>query len=168
LNPKGEIFLFSQLFDDPVLDKIPNLKRIDANTLVEDPIDVYDIPENSFVVLFLDDVDSIQDKKVLEQIEALENSIHQVGRKLHINIIKTSHLGSNGLKTRMVLSESQYIVVYPSSGSYHQIQYILKTYVGLTNKDLAKIKGLKSRWVCVSKNFPQYVLSESECYLVSE
>jgi hypothetical protein len=166
LNPKGEIFLFSQLFEDPILDKIPHLKRIDVNTLADDPVDVYDIPEGSFVVF--DDVDSIQNKKVLEAIEALESSIHQIGRKLHINIIKTSHLGSNGLKTRLVLSESQYIVVYPSSGSWHQIQYILKTYVGLSNKDLAKIKSLRSRWVCVSKCFPQYVLSENECYLVSE
>ena len=165
LNPKQEIFLFSQLFDDPVLDKIKNLRRIDVNTLIEEPIDVYDIPQGSFVIM--DDVDSIPNKKVLEAVEALENSIHQVGRKLQINIIKTSHLGSNGLKTRMVLSESQYITIYPQSGSWHQIQYILKTYVGLSTNDLARIKNLPSRWVCISKCAPQYVLSETECYLVN-
>jgi adenosyl cobinamide kinase/adenosyl cobinamide phosphate guanylyltransferase len=166
LHPKGEIFLFSQLFDDPILDKLKNLHRVDVNTLLEEPIDVYDIPEGSFVIF--DDVDSIPNKKILEQVEALENSIHQVGRKLHINIIRTSHLSADGRKTRMVLSECQYIVVYPSSGSWHQIQYVLKTYVGLSNQDLAKIKSLRSRWVMISKQAPQYVLSEHECYLVSQ
>ena len=166
LHPKGEIFLFSQLFDDPILDKLKNLHRVDVNTLLEEPIDVYDIPEGSFVVF--DDVDSIPNKKILEQVEQLENSIHQVGRKLEINIIRTSHLSADGRRTRMVLSECQYIVVYPSSGSWHQIQYVLKTYVGLSNVDLAKIKGLRSRWVCVSKTAPQYVLSEHECYLISQ
>ena len=165
LNPKGEIFLFSQLFEDPVLDKLKNLHRVDVNTLLEEPIDVFDIPEVSFVVF--DDVDSIPNKKILEQVEALENSIHQVGRKLRINIIRTSHLSADGRRTRMVLSECQYIVVYPSSGSWHQIQYVLKTYVGLSNADLAKIKSLRSRWVMVSKTAPQYVLSEHECYLVA-
>jgi hypothetical protein len=165
LNHKGQIFLFSQMFEDPVLDKLPNLKRIDVSTLEEEPIDIYDLPENCFCVF--DDVDSITNKNILKAVADLESSIHQIGRKLRINIIKTSHLGSNGLSTKLVLSESQYITCYPSSGSFAQISYVLKQYVGLSNKDLEKIKSLRSRWVMVSKTYPQYVLSETSAYLLS-
>lgn len=165
LYPKGKIFLFSQMFEDPVLDKLPNLTRIDVSTLEEEPIDIYDLPEHCFCVF--DDVDSITNKKVSQAVADLESSIHQIGRKLHINIIKTSHLGSNGLSTKLVLSESQYITCYPSSGSFAQISYVLKQYVGLSNKDLEKIKSLRSRWVMVSKNYPQYILSETSAYLLS-
>jgi hypothetical protein len=132
----------------------------------EEPIDIYDLPEGCFCVF--DDVDSITNKKVLKAVEDLENSIHQIGRKLHINIIKTSHLGANGLKTKLVLSECQYLVCYPSSGSFAQISYVLKQYVGMSNKDLEKLKKLRSRWTMISKTYPQYVLSETSAYLLSE
>ena len=68
----------------------------------------------------------------------------------------------------MVLTESHYIVVYPSSGSFQQIKYILSHYVGLSSAEIQRIRSLKSRWVLLSKHFPQYVLSENECYLLGE
>ena len=39
------------MFEDPVLDKLPNLKRIDVSTLEDEPIDIYDLPEGCFVFL---------------------------------------------------------------------------------------------------------------------
>lgn len=158
--------MFSKLDDDKVIDELGGrIKRVKVETLATDPIDVTDIPEGSMVVF--DDCDCIEDKKVNDAILKLENSIYQVGRHHKISVIKTSHLGSDYKRTRVVLTEAHYIVVYPSSGSFQQIKYVLSHYMGMSNDDIKKIKSLKSRWVLASKHFPQYVLSEHEAYLLS-
>ena len=166
LHPKKDVYVFSKLDDDKVIDDLGDrIKRVNVETLATDPIDVAEIPEGSMVVF--DDCDCIEDKKVNEAILKLENSIYQVGRHHKLSVIKTSHLGSDYKRTRVVLTESHYIVVYPSSGSFQQIKYVLSHYMGMSNDDIKKIKSLKSRWVLASKHFPQYVLSEHEAYLLS-
>jgi hypothetical protein len=165
LNPKKDVFIFSKLDDDKVIDDLGDrIKRIDISTLKESPIDISDIPQGSMVVF--DDTDCIEDKAINDALLKLENSIYQVGRHHKISVIKTSHLGSDYKKTRVVLTECHYIVVYPSSGSFQQIKYVLSHYMGMSNEDIKKIKSLKSRWVLASKHFPQFVLSENECYLL--
>jgi hypothetical protein len=167
LNQDKEVYIFSKLADDRVLDDLgERIKRIDISTLADEPVDVTDIPEGSMVVF--DDVDCIEDKKTNDAILKLENSIYQVGRHYKISVIKTSHLGSDYKRTRVVLTESSYIVVYPSSGSFQQIKYVLSHYVGFSTEDVKRIKNLKSRWVVTSKHYPIYCLSENECFLLGE
>lgn len=163
LNPNSEVYLFSKLTDDKVLDE-QQVKRIDINTLKDEPIDVAEIPEGSLCIM--DDCDCIEDKKVNEEIQKLQNSILQVGRHHKISLIITSHLGSDYKRSRVVLSEMHSCVVYPSSGSFQQIKYILQHYMGMDNKQIQRIKGLKSRWALISRNYPIYVLSENEVFLV--
>jgi hypothetical protein len=165
LNPGKDVYIFSQLDDDKVIDKLGNrIKRINTESLIEEPIDVKEIPEGSMVVF--DDVDTIEDKKVLEAIMKLENSLYQVGRHYNLSVIKTSHLGSNYKQTKVILTEAHYIVCYPRSGSFQQIQYVLKQYMGLDPKQIERIKNIKSRWCLLHKNYPQYVLGETECWLL--
>ncbi len=167
LNPEKDVYIFSKLDDDAVLDNLgKRIKRININSLKENPIDVGEIPQGSMVVF--DDCDCIEDKQINEAILKLENSIYQVGRHHKISCIKTSHLGSDYKRTRVVLSESHYIVVYPNAGSFQQVQYVLKTYMGLSNNEIQDIKNLRSRWVLCSRNYPQYVLYETGCYLLSK
>lgn len=167
LYPKKDVYILSKLTDDKVIDDLgPRIKRINIETLKESPIDVTEIPEGSMVVF--DDCDCIEDKQINDAILKLENSIYQVGRHHKISCIKTSHLGSDYKRTRVVLSESHYIVVYPNAGSFQQVQYVLKTYMGLSNSDIQDIKNLRSRWVLCSRNYPQYVLYETGCYLLSK
>lgn len=167
LNAKKDIYIFSKLTDDKVIDDLgERIKRINIDTLKESPIDVSEIPEGSMVVF--DDTDCLEDKVVNEAILKLENSIYQVGRHYKISCIKTSHLGSDYKRTRVVLSESHYIVVYPNAGSFQQVQYVLKTYMGLSNADIQQVKNLRSRWVVCARNYPQYVLYETGCYLLSK
>ena len=166
LNPKSDVYVFSKLDEDKVIDDLGSrIKRINVDTLAEDPIDVKEIPEGSMCLF--DDTDCLEDRKTNDAILKLENSIYQVGRHTRISVIKTSHLGSDYKKTRVILAEAHYICVYPSSGSFQQISYILKSYLGMGKNDIQKIKNARSRWVCISKHYPQYVLSESECYLLS-
>jgi hypothetical protein len=166
LNPGKDVYVFSKLDDDSVLDNLGDrIKRINIDTLVNEPVDVKDIPEGSMVVF--DDTDCIEDRKINEAILKLENSIYQVGRHYKISVIKTSHLGSDYKRTRVILTEASYIVVYPSSGSFHQIKYVLKQYLGFSTDDISRIKNLKSRWVVVSKHYPIFCLSENQCFLVN-
>jgi hypothetical protein len=165
LHPNKEVYIFSKLDDDKVIDKLGNrVKRINIDTLAENPMDVTEFPKGSMVVF--DDVDMIEDKIISNAIFKLENSLYQVGRHYDLSVVKTSHLGSDYKRTRVILTEAHYIVCYPRSGSFQQIQYVLKQYMGMDNKQIDRIKNVKSRWCLLHKNYPQYVLTETECFLL--
>jgi hypothetical protein len=92
----------------------------------------------------------------------------EVGRKLNCNMIITNHLVIPNEKkfARTLLNEINMISLFPKSGSSQQIKYALKTYWGMNNKQIDKILDLKSRWVIISKTYPQYVLYENGCFIL--
>lgn len=159
------VYVFSALDDDKVLDKLGNrIKRVNVDTLA-DPMDINELPDGCLVLY--DDMDTITEKAVKENAFNLLNQILQIGRHKKISCIVTSHLATDFNRTRIILNEAHYICVYPSSGSFYQIQYLLKNYCGLSTEDIKKVKSLRTRWVCVYRHYPQYVLAEHECYLLS-
>lgn len=142
--------------------------QIDINeSLLTDPIDITQELTDGSIVLF-DDCNTIQDDKLLKVIEKLMADILEVGRKLEIDIIVTSHLviPNNKKSARTILNELQTLTVFPKSGSAQQIRYALKTYFGLDNHQIDRIIHLRSRWVTISKSYPMYVLSEKEAYIL--
>lgn len=163
---KGDVFVFSKLDDDKVIDDLgPRLHRVDTATLVE-PMDISEIPDGSMVLY--DDIDTETDKRVYQNLQDLLNQVLQIGRHKKISCIVTSHLASDYKRTRIVLNESHYLIVYPQSGSFYQIEYLLKKYGGLSTADIKRVKGMISRWACIYRHYPQYVLGEQECFLLSQ
>lgn len=167
--PKNDIYIFSRT--DVKNDKaFKNIKKITQITidedLIDDPIDIEtEISENTLVLF--DDITTIQDKKLKDVIENLLADILEVGRKLRIWVICTSHLLIPNEKklARTLLNESKKIIVFPQSGSIQQIRYVLKTYFGFNNKQIDEFLKTDSRWLLFSKNYPQYVLSEYQAWL---
>ena len=84
----------------------------------------------------------------------------KVGIKLNCNMIVTSHLVVPNEKkiARTVLNEMHSLTVFPEIGQCQQIKYALKTYFGMNNNQIDKILSTKSRWVRISKTYPQYVV----------
>jgi len=162
-NNRKDIYLFSLKDKDEVLDKL-NIKRLKLDEKLSG-LDWKDF-ENSFVIF--DDIDSISDKKVKEIVYKIVDNIINVGRSYKINTILTNHAPTDGRFTRTALNSADMIVFFPNSGSKYGLNYLLKSYVGLDKQDMANIKKLKSRAVCIYKNYPQMVCSERDFYILAE
>jgi energy-coupling factor transporter ATP-binding protein EcfA2 len=161
----GDIFLFSALSEDEVLDK-HNVKRIKLSAaLITDKLTSADF-ENALVIF--DDIDVISDKKIREAVIATLNSVLEVGRHFKTYCIITNHLPTAGKDTRRVLNEAHEIVYFPHSGSMKGINYLLKEYIGFDNKEIKAIKKLKSRWCCIFKNYPQLAMTERNLWLLAD
>lgn len=169
VNPKAEVFIISRTDyrTDPALKdlKIKQIKIDDR--LLEKPLDITKDFSKGTLILF-DDCNTVQDDKLRKYLEKLISDILEVGRKLGIYIIITSHLLIPNEKkfARTILNEVQYMTVFPKSGSSQQIRYALKTYFGLTDKQVSKILDLESRWVRISKSYPMYVLYDHGAYIL--
>jgi hypothetical protein len=165
VHPNKPIYLFSDVDEDEEIDKIKNLIRI---PITEDML--YDPPRPEqypgSIILF-DDVDSIQDPKLLKVIQSFRDSILRRGRHDDISTIITSHLLTNYKDTRIIMNEVNKIAFFPRSGAGDAIKYVLKKYVGMDKKNIEKAVALPSRWVMVSKTYPQYVLYEKGVYIIT-
>lgn len=164
LFPKNKIVLFSKLHDDEALDKIKNLIRVEINDDLINNITIDDLKD---CLVIFDDCDTIQNKKYLDYINHLKDDILTTGRHYNIYCIITSHLINNYKSTRLTLNECSSITIFPNSGSAYAISYCLKNYIGLSKEDIKKIFKLPSRWTTIFKNYPQAVLYEKGCYLLS-
>lgn len=167
LFPSNNVFIFSRLDNDNVLDKFKPIRIQLDESLIEDPIDIHNEFQKGDLVLF-DDCDTIQDKKLKDTISKLKNDILETGRHQNLYIIITSHLinGNDRKDTRTILNEAHTLTIFPKSGATYGINYVLKNYIGLSKNDISKILSLPSRWVTIGKNYPQYVLYEKGIYLI--
>jgi len=164
VHPNKAIYLFSDVKNDPELDVLPNIVRINLDEeFLEDPPN----PElyRNGIALF-DDIDSIQNPKIYRAVQNLRDSLLRRGRHENITTLITSHLMTNYKDTRIILNEANSIVFFPRAGATEAIRYTLKKYAGMSNDDLNKALDLPSRWVMVYKSYPSYVLYEKGAYIL--
>lgn len=173
LFPNSPIYMFSRLTKDPAFDDLESkqiLTRIPINNeLVQNPVDIIKDIEQWSMVIF-DDIDTIADKKQLTALNNIKSQILEIGRHKNIYLIVTSHLINSGDRnaTRTMMNEMSSLVIFPrGGGSAYQQRYALKNYLGMNNKHIDEILDTSdSRWVLISKNYPQYVLTEKQCYVI--
>lgn len=169
LFPNKPFFLFSRTDyrGDPAYDELKPMQIPINENMLAHPIDITKELQGGSIVFF-DDCNTIQNDKLKQAVEKLIGDILEVGRKLDITIIITSHLVIPNDKkiARTILNEMQMLTVFPKCGSSQQIRYCLKQYYGLTNKQIDSILALRSRWVTISKSFPNYVMYENGCFIL--
>jgi hypothetical protein len=160
----NEIYLFSALPKDESIDSVkPKRIRIDEG-LFSDPIPIESF-QNSCVIF--DDIDVISDKDIRKAVYALLNKILEIGRHLRITALVTCHLPTNGNDTRRILNESMYVVYFPHSAN-KKIRYLLENYVGVDKGQINRFRRMNTRWICVSRNYPQLYIAEHECGLLND
>lgn len=167
LFPKNDIWVFSRLPKDDLLDKvIPKKRKVKPplEDLLEEPFDANNEMKNCLVIF--DDIDTVQDDKTKEAIYKIMRDVLEIGRHNNINVIITSHLivGNDRKNSRTILNEAQCLTVFPKSGTAQQIRYVLKQYLGISNDEIENILNLPSRWVTIAKSYPQYVFYSSGAY----
>jgi len=161
------IFSRTDCKNDPAFKGLKFMQIPINEQLLEEPIDITQELTGGSIVLF-DDCNTIQNDKLRVIVEKIMNDILEVGRKLDITILITSHLVIPNSKkfARTIMNELQSLTVFPKSGSAQQIRYTLKTYFGLSNRQIDSILEIKSRWITISKTYPMYVLSERLVYIL--
>jgi hypothetical protein len=162
VNPDAPIYMFSRTDakNDPAFTKLKLIQIPIDESLLEDPIDITNEIEEEGALLIFDDCGTIHNDKLRKEVEKLMSDAMEVGRKLNCNMIITNHLIIPNEKkfARTVLNEMNMLTVFPKSGSAQQIRYVLKTYWGMNNQQIDNILSINSRWLRISKNYPQYVL----------
>jgi len=165
--PDREVYMFcrTDIEDDPAYKgRGINQIRIDES-LIEHPIDIEsDIPKGSMVVF--DDTSTVNNKKIKTAIIDLMMDLMECGRKLDLYMVMTNHLVNPTEKAlgRTIMNEMKSFTFFHRSGSFHQIKYCLKTYFGMSNKDIDAIIKLPGRWVTVFKNFPMVLMFQHGVY----
>ena len=159
----NEVYVFSNLKEDPTLDVI-KLKRFKLDSsLYEDPLPVENL-KGSCVIF--DDTDCISDKKIKNAVVDLLNQCLEVGRHYKITVLITFHLPSDRHTTRKMLNECHYFVYFPHSCG-NKIRYVLSNYLDIDEKQMKYFKRLNSRFICIRKNFPLAYVSEHEVGLLN-
>lgn len=164
--PDNEIYLFSTIDQDESLDEIKPKRVIMDDTLISDPISVEHDLKNSAVIF--DDIDSMQDKKKRAAVMKVLDEALQTGRHWNCTVILTFHTPSDRNATRMMLNECSHFVFFPLNAITKPMKYVLENYIGIDGQQFKKIKKLKSRWVCILKNFPQVIITEKNCFMLNE
>lgn len=173
LFPESPIYMFSRLTTDPAFDDLESkqiLTRIPINDdLVEKPVDIIKDMEEWSMIIF-DDIDTVTDKKQLVALNNIKSQILEIGRHKNLYLIVTSHLITTGDRnaTRTMMNEMSSLVIFPrGGGSAYQQRYALKNYLGMSNNQVDDILATQdSRWVLISKTYPQYILTEKNCYVI--
>lgn len=163
LYPHREIYLISKLQEDETLDKmkVGKPKRISLQSLVDDPVDLDEFKD---CLVIFDDFDTL-DKPFDKVVHKLIEDLCIMGRHSNTSMLILSHYLTNYSKTRLILGECQYLVLYPLATSQKALKYVCEHYGGLDKEDIIGLKK-RGRWVCIHKNYPSYVISAHEANML--
>ena len=168
MYPKNDVILFSGLdSDEGSLDKIRDLKRF--NIYADDFLDE-DFQSENFkdsLVIF-DDLESINNKSIFNKVMQIQSTLLTTGRHSRTSVAVSNHSVANGRVTKLILNESNVIVIFKSGLGNRVLKYILDQYLGLDKDQIKKIKRLKGRSVSIIKSiFPMVVLYEQGGYILA-
>jgi len=165
LYPDREVFLVSKLKEDDTLDSTKGgpLRRLDVQKLTDNPIE--DMDDLGKCLIVFDDYDTFT-KPFDKAVQKLIDDIATMGRHSGTSILCLSHYLTNYTKTRLLLCEATHFVLYPAATGNHALNYLLQTYLGFDKDEVAEIRRIKSRWICIHKNYPQWIVAEHTAKLL--
>lgn len=157
--PKNSIYVFSPKLNDPAFKDIKNLHYVKiTEDILENPFDVSEF-KNS--ICCFDDIESITDKRLNDAVRVFRNQCYEIGRSpANITTIAVHHVILANEKTKIILNESDEVVLFPKS-NFSQIKSLCSRYYGFSRDDLNYIKDVPSRWVVVKRSYPTTIISEN-------
>ena len=163
-HPGRPVYLISKLTEDETLDSMATRpRRIKIQSLIDDyPV----IEEFKDSLIIFDDYDTFTgdaDKVIHKLIDDLAI----MGRHTNTSMLCLSHYLTNYKKTRLLLTEATHFVLYPMATSFHALGYLLKTHIGMSKDDCRDLKKM-GRWVCIHKNYPQWLISAQHARILNQ
>lgn len=121
---------------------------------------------NHSCILF-DDIDYIHDKEIKKEVETFLKDCQGTGRKDRVWVLLTSHIICKGWDTQLTIGEATWIVVFVNGGIGRGIDYFLRTYLRINDKELIKkIMELPSRWVAIHTRAPLMIAYQNGAFLI--
>jgi Cdc6-like AAA superfamily ATPase len=117
-------------------------------------------------IVFFDDIDFMQNENLKDKVETLRDQIIGIGREFNTSIIISKHLVMDYQKTRKLLAEATYIVVFPRAGSGKFIDNFFKTYFSQANSQIINELSNNSRWICCRMDYPDLIFGEKDFYIL--
>jgi hypothetical protein len=163
LFPDREVYLISKLTEDKTLDSMAGGKphRISVDSLLEDYPEVSEFKD---CMIIFDDIDCFEGAH-LKVVHQLIDDLAITGRHSNTTLFFLTHYITNYKKTRLIINEATHFVVYPQATSASALKYLLATHIGM---DIDAIKALRKmgRWVCVAKNYPQWLVASQTAKVI--
>lgn len=157
--PKNHVYVFSPKLDDPAFKGIKNLDYVKLDSsVIEYP---FDVKEFSDSICLFDDIESITDKGINMAVRRFRDQCYEIGRApANITTIAVHHVILANEKTKIILNESDEVVLFPKS-NFSAIESLCRRYYGMTKDQLNYIKDIPSRWVVVKRSYPTTIISEN-------
>lgn len=159
------IYLFSALDEDATLDQMKAIKRIDINNedFINESFEINDFKDSCVI---MDDIDVITNKRIRAKVYHLMDMIAQVGRHTKTTCLVTSHLPCKGNETKIIINEAHNVVFFPRGLGGSALSYLLEKQLGLSKKEIDKIKKTRSRAVVYVKTYPNVLLFDKSAQVV--
>jgi ribosome assembly protein YihI (activator of Der GTPase) len=166
LHPGREVYLVSKLAEDSTLDSMKGgkPKRINVQSLVDDPFDIEEARDSLVIV---DDIDALP-KDQLKAVHTFIDDIAITGRHTNTSLLFLTHYTTNYKSTRLILMETHHFVVYPQTTSKHALMYLLRNHAGIDDETITKMRKCGSRWVCISKGIPPIMIGQHFACLLNQ
>lgn len=163
-NPDNKVVLFSAIDNDKHLDDIDGLYRIRCDeSILDDPIDPKELHDS---LCIFDDINNFGNKFLSEDLNYLRDQLMKGGRHYNTDVISTNQLLLDGVKSKQSLLNSFQVVGFPKTGGRYQLKEFLKRYMSLDKELIDKIINLPSRWVCINRVHPNYVMHEKGVFML--
>jgi GTPase SAR1 family protein len=155
----NKVYVFSPKLDDPAFKKIKNLHYVKLDdSLVKDPLDVSEFKDS---ICLFDDIESITDKKLNNAVRVFRDQCYEIGRApTNITTIAVHHVILANDRTKIILNESDQVVVFPKS-NFAAISNLAKRYYGFTKDQLEYLRDVPSRWAVIKRSYPTTIISEN-------
>jgi len=155
----NKIYIFSPKLDDPAFKKIKNLSYVKLDdSLIKDPLDVSEFKDS---ICCFDDIESITDKRLNNAVRVFRDQCYEIGRApTNITTIAVHHVILANDRTKIILNESDQVVLFPKS-NFAAISNLCKRYYGFTKDQLEYLRDVPSRWAVVKRSYPTTIITEN-------
>ena len=114
-------------------------------------------------LLLFDDWDSFEKKERALVLQLMTDALN-LGRKMRISVIVTSHRITNYLETRAIIEESEFVTLFPQDTLRVKLMYLADC-IGLPPGLIDRARKL-GRSFTVHKRAPMYLLSTDQCEML--
>lgn len=154
---------------NPIMDNPRMSDRVVFATVTSEILNA-ELKEDGFAnsLVVFDDTSAITDKKIKTVIDDFRSKLCYVGRHSNTSVLVTNHLECefSDKKLKAVVTESHFVVVFPSQNSEQGLKRLLTTWCGVSVDILKRIKEVRSRWAYVKKSGTRYVMSERNAFII--
>jgi hypothetical protein len=168
LWPERPCLLVSKLDYDATLAPLEEagwLRRILLESLVESPLRLEELGAGAAVVF--DDTEAASKAEEAE-IRRSAELIATQGRHQAITLIWSQHNLTNSFKSRTLINEAHWVIVWPAGSSYMQLTRLCSAWLGLDPKQCAWVRKCRSRWVALYKRYPCVAVWETGAALLAD